>query len=351
MSTITATPAGQTLQQIADAANPGDVITVEPGQYAGFMMTRSGNAGAPIRFNALPGAQIVTPVPSKGDGIDLEGASYIHVMGFTCNGMARAGIRSVGVDAANRAQGVLIMNCRCDANAMWGIFTSYSDLVEIERNRCSNSLAEHGIYVSHATRAPRVIGNECFGNAMNGIHLNSGVNEFVEEAFVANNVVHDNSAKNGGSGINCDGIVNSAITNNMLYANHASGISLYRYTSSAPATGNIVQNNIVVMFGSDGLVVPGSQYALNIRNASTSNTIIGNVFTSMLLDADCLPGYFGENNTIVVPVGKPLYLSADSDKTHLTPTQWAATTGEIGMKVLTPDQAFKGWPGFYERAA
>mgnify|MGYP003418172734 CR=1 FL=1 len=40
----------------------------------------------------------------------------------------------------------------------------------------------------------------------------------------------------GGSGINGDGLINSVIRNNLLYDNHASGISLYRIDGATGAT-------------------------------------------------------------------------------------------------------------------
>src|SRR5207302_10186010 len=74
----------------------------------------------------------------------------------------------------------------------------------------------------------------------------------------------------GGSGINCDGVQNSRIENNLIYNNHASGISLYQIDAAAGSTNNVVVNNTIEM-ASDG------RWPINIKNASTGNTVYNNV--------------------------------------------------------------------------
>src|SRR5437879_3293603 len=86
----------QTLQHVANLAQPGDTVIVQPGNYTGFDLTTSGTAAAPITFKALPGAVISSPNAVTGrDGINLESASYVTIDGFTITGMPRAGIRAV----------------------------------------------------------------------------------------------------------------------------------------------------------------------------------------------------------------------------------------------------------------
>src|SRR5690349_10907603 len=70
----------QTLQHAADRVRPGDVVTVRPGNYAGFALgwnfPQGGTAPKRITFQAMPGAIIDEANPYTEDGIDLEGASY-----------------------------------------------------------------------------------------------------------------------------------------------------------------------------------------------------------------------------------------------------------------------------------
>lgn len=328
----------QTLQFAANHVKPGDEVIVEPGTYAGFELTKSGTATNRIVFHAEPGVTIDTPGPT-GDDIDLEGASFITIEGFTTIHADRAGIRSV------TNQGVIIQNNDADQNTMWGIFTAYSDYVIIQNNVTSRSVDEHGIYVSHATLDPQILNNTVWGNNVNGIHINSGVNQSIVGALVEGNLIYDNG-RSGGSGISCDGLENSTIENNLLYDNHFFGISLYHVTSTLPAMNNLVQNNTVVM-AADGF------YALNIRNGSINNTVRDNIFTSMLMDADSIPGYQANDNAIVVPAGGTLYLSANSDNTRLTLPGWQQATGQdANSLVVTPDQVFQDYAdGNYQLSA
>ena len=80
-------------------------------------------------FSADPGVVVDTPGPVRTpDGINLEGASYIVIDGFTVIGMPRTGIRSVTNDH------VTIRNNIGDKNGRWGIFTGFSDDLLIEDN-------------------------------------------------------------------------------------------------------------------------------------------------------------------------------------------------------------------------
>jgi len=297
----------KTLQYAANHVQAGDYVDVAAGTYTGFNLTTSGTATNRITFHGEAGATINASGPT-GDDINLEGASFVTIEGFTTTNASRAGIRSV------TNQGVIIRNNDSDQNNMWGIFTAYSDFVDIEDNITSRSVNEHGIYVSHATQDPIIRDNQVWGNYVNGIHLNSGVNESIVGALVEGNVIHDNGA-GGGSGISGDGIEGATIQNNLLYNNHFFGISLYHVTSTLPAMGNHVLNNTVIM-------APDGFYALNIRNGSINNEVRNNIFTSMLMDSNSIPGYQAGNNVIVVAPGQKLYLSADSDQTHLTLAGW-----------------------------
>jgi len=279
----------QTLQFAANHVQPGDAVIVGAGNYAGFELTTSGTSANRIIFHGEPGATINAP-GRTGDDINLEGASYVTIEGFTTTNATRAGIRSV------TNQDVIIRNNNSDRNGMWGIFTAFSDYVDIENNTASRSVDEHGIYVSHATINPIIRDNLVWGNHVNGIHINSGVNQSIVGALVQGNVIYDNGV-GGGSGISCDGLEKSTIQNNLLYNNHFFGISLYHVTSTLPSMENQVLNNTVVM-------APDGFYALNIRNSSVNNTVRRNIFSSMLMDSDCIPGYQAGQNAIVVPQAK-----------------------------------------------
>ncbi len=58
------------------------------------------------------------------------------------------------------------------------------------------------------------------------------------------NIIYNNG-RTGGSGINGDGVQSSRIDNNLLYDNHASGISLYQIDGGQPSRNNFVAHNTI----------------------------------------------------------------------------------------------------------
>ena len=215
-----------TLQYAADHARSGDTIHVLDGDYTGFDLRHGGTAAAPIVFLA-EGKQVRIARRNRKtpDGINIEGCDHVVVDGFVINEMPRAGVRgAVGSH-------LTIRRVRAAHNGSWGIFIAHCDDVAIVQNQLSHSVKEHGIYVSNSGDRPEIRGNVCWGNRGSGIHMNGDLSQggdgIISGAIIANNVVFENG-KGGGSGINCDGVRDSKFQNNLLYNNHASGLSLYR---------------------------------------------------------------------------------------------------------------------------
>jgi parallel beta-helix repeat protein len=286
----------RTLQHAADRVQAGDVVRVRPGAYAAFQLSTTGRSGAEIAFVAEDGATI-----SGGtDGINLEGTEderiqYVRIEGFSVTGAERAGIRAVW------CQHVTFRGNRADQNGRWGIFTGFCDDLLIERNETSRSTIEHGIYVSNSGDRPVIRGNTAWGNNRAGIHMNGDIeiqpgDGVITGALVEANVVYDNGV-DGGSGINCDGVEDSVFRNNLLYDNHASGISLFREDGGRPSSRNLVVNNTIAM-ASD------ARWALNIQNASIDNVILNNVLLhagprgAIDLCPDCRAGTRSDYNVV-----------------------------------------------------
>src|SRR5947208_9178702 len=166
----------------------------------------------------------------------------------------------------NAQQGIIENNTANNCGS-WGVFTSHEDGVLVQSNICSNAQTQHGIYISNASVGPIVRGNTVFGNNGAGIHMNGDLSQggtgLITGALVEDNIIHDNGV-GGASGINCDGVQSSIIRNNLLYNNHASGISLYDIDAAAGAINNLVVNHTIVN-------PSGCRRALNIQNASTGN--------------------------------------------------------------------------------
>jgi len=324
----------QTLQHAADTIGPGDTVEVRAGNYVGGYFTTSGTAQAPIVLEAYPGESpaITAYNPTTPDGINLEGASFMVVQGLTVNGHTRTGIRAV------TCEHVTIRNNSMDQNGEWGILTGFCDDLLIENNVTSRSIGQHGIYVGNSGDRPVIRGNIIFGNNANGIHMNGDISQggdgIISDALVEANVIYDNGV-GGGSGINCDGVQDSLIRNNLIYNEHASGISLYQIDGGGPSTGNRVLNNTV-------LIASNGRWALNIQdgaaNTASRNNILWNAHSfrgSLDISADSLPGFTEDNNAVMDR------FTTDGGDTVLTLAEWQQQTGlDAHSFVSTPDALF-----------
>lgn len=282
-----------TLQKAADTALPGDYVIVAAGRYQGCNVTASGRPDARITFHADPGVSIVAPNAVTGDGINLEGASFVTVEGFSIADMPRAGIRSVS------NTGVEIRGNVLDHNMMWGILTGFSDAVVIENNTASRTQQQHGIYVGNSGDRPVIRGNVVTGNRDCGIHVNAdahaGGDGIITGAVIEGNVVRDNGL-GGGAGINLDGVQDAVIRNNLLADNHAAGIALFWTDGREASQRNLVANNTVVQ-AADG------RWAVLVGGGSVDNTLVNNVLVhrnpargGISVDAASLPGFTSDWN-------------------------------------------------------
>jgi len=320
--------AWQTIQHASDMVQPGDSVIVYPGQYVGFYHTTSGTAAARIIFSAIQGTFINQPNAITDDGINLEGASYITIEGFNIQSMPRAGIRSVvNTDA-------VIRNNICTANGYWGIFTGFSENVLIQSNLCASSQNEHGIYVSNSADHPRIIDNYCRFNHGSGIHMNGDLSQggdgIISFAEIVGNSIHNNG-EGGGSGINCDGVQDSYITNNLLYGNQASGISLYQIDAGEPCHRTAVVNNTIIQ-------PDNGRWALNITNGSAD--VI--VFNNILLSRHSFRGAITTDATAVLSLRCNHNICADrfsidDGDAVLSLAQWQVQTNQDNQSILAEE--------------
>lgn len=313
---VTIQAAWKTLQFAADNAIAGDTVLIADGNYRGFSaMDQSGTASAPIVFKAINSAAIINLPCSynNNDGINIENVDYIVVEGFKVNGMPRAGIRIALSDHTT------VKNNICTGNYKWGIFTAFADYVTLEGNECSYSTDEHGIYHSNSGDHAVISHNISHHNNRCGIHMNGdismGGDGILSDASVYGNIIYENGVA-GGSGINCDGVIDSRIFNNLLYENHASGISLYQIDGGAPSTGNLVYNNTIVN-------ADDARWCVNITDDCTGNKLKNNILInqhpwrgSIVIAASALQGFVSDYNIVTGT------LSPDGDATLLSLAQW-----------------------------
>ncbi|MBN1434756.1 right-handed parallel beta-helix repeat-containing protein [Candidatus Fermentibacterales bacterium] len=302
-------------QHAADIVLADDSVIGLDGDYAGFDLRTSGTQSAPIVFHC-PGGSVWIDAenPVTPDGINIEGADWVTVSGFNVTGIDRNGIR------AALGGHITITGCYCEHCYERGIFTAFVDHAVIEENECCYSTDEHGIYHSNSGDYPSIRFNRCHHNNACGIHMNgdlsAGGDGTISFATVEGNTVWENGAGGGGSGINCDCVVESDFFNNLLYGNHASGISLYRIDGASGSTGNRVFNNTVVQ-PSDG------RWCININTGSTDNRLLNNILLnahswrgSIAIDASSHAGFQSDYNAVQDR------LSADGGDTVIPLADW-----------------------------
>ncbi|HXJ36287.1 MAG TPA: right-handed parallel beta-helix repeat-containing protein, partial [Candidatus Eisenbacteria bacterium] len=321
-----------TLGHAAGVVNAGDTVHVLDGSYQGFYLDRSGSPGSPITFHAEgPNVQITADNGTTPDGINVEGAAYVVLDGFVANGRTRAGIR-VAV-----SQFVTVRNCRTGNNGRWGIFSGFADDLTIEDNETYGSVLEHGIYVSNTCTRPIVRRNHVHDNHGNGIHMNGDLSQggagIITNALVERNVIHGNGV-GGGSGINMDGAQNGVIRNNLLYDNHASGISLYQIDGATGSTGNLVVNNTIVN-ASDG------RWCVNINGGSTGNRVVNNILYNLhsfrgaiTIGPDSRAGFTSDDNAVIDR------MSLDDGDTVVSLATWQGQGYDLHSFVATPTDLF-----------
>jgi len=308
--------AWQTLEYASDHITAGDTVWIQNGTYVGFDMRITGTAANPIVFIAAGNSvNITTQNPVTPDGINIENANYIEINGVRCLNQPRNGIRLA------LAHHCIVRNSFCDNSLKRGIFTGFTDDILLEFNVCSNSIDEHGIYVSNSSDRSIIRHNICHHNRGGGIQINADASQggdgISTDPEIYGNIIYENGL-GGGAGINLDGVQGALIYNNLLYQNHATGISLFQEDGAEPSIdADIVYNTIIN--ASDArwciLAVNGSS------GAQVYNNILINLHPwkgSIALDPDAVPGFNSDYNVVVNS------LSNNGDGVHITLAQWQA---------------------------
>lgn len=336
-----------TIQHAVDTIASGDTIIVQPGSYAGCRIGNSGTSGAVRTLKAsAPGTVVInslSPANRHQSLIEVENFSatvrYWVIDGFECSGAQRYGIDLRDTDF------VTVQNCVVHNSAVTGIFLAFGYHPLIQNNE-SYMNGEHGIYQSNSGDFPTIRGNRLHHNFSAGLHMNGDRNftpgdGIISFALVEKNIVWENGAPPGGaSGINCDGVSDSLIRNNLLYNNHASGISLYGIDGAEGSSRNKVYNNTIVM-AIDG------RWCINIPAAAegqpnpvgndvknnilyTPHTFRGSVSTY----SNAVSGFSCDYNVVVNR------FSIDDGGSNMSLTAWRLLGYDQHSIIATPAQLF-----------
>jgi hypothetical protein len=280
-----------TLQHAANSVQAGDTVDVAAGDYAGFALSTSGTASAPITFNAASGAVISgSPGTSNGE-IDLTYQSYVTVNGFTIDPTnqtaARAGIWAGG-SPGNNVNGLILENNTITHTDWWGILLGFTNNSTITKNNISNVAVQHGIYCGNSPVDDTISFNTIYSTAGCGIEDNAdgtqGGSGISTGMVLDGNVIYEaNSAT--GAAINFDGVQNSLIENNVIYNSQRNGIALYQYNGNGPSSGDTIVNNTIDLNSSSGT----GYAAIQAIDGAVNTTIYSNILSSQEMSLEIDP--------------------------------------------------------------
>ncbi len=259
------------IRQALTVVQPGSTVWIADGIYLGFTAQNiSGTTSNPITLRASGSNAFINATTDRVDNRDnmlLSFCAHLVIDGLNATNAPRAGMR---IDAC---QFVTVRNGRFGNNGTWGIFTDFSDDLRIEGNECYGSVLEHGIYHSNSGDRPIIRVNRCHDNDKNGIHLNGDVSEggdgMISGAIIEQNAIYNNGT-GGGGGINMDGVEDSVIRNNLIYDNHAGGITMYGIDAAHGPQNNLVAHNTIDQ-AADG------RWAILIQDAVGPITLRNNI--------------------------------------------------------------------------
>jgi Right handed beta helix region/Pel9A-like, right handed beta helix region len=339
-----------TLQHAVDSIAPGDTILVTAGTYVGCRIGIPGGTSSPKTLQAAPGAAVLidAPGPANRHNSIIEVENFSTTMtDWVIGGFEIANSPKYGIDVRVTDR-ITVQGNHVHDSALTGIFTAFSNDVLIQNNETDHN-HEHGIYQSNSSTHPTIRGNNSHDNASAGIHMNGDLSQvppgskkhtgLVQFATVEGNTIWNNGTS-GGSGINCDGVDDSVISNNLLYNNYASGISLYAIDGAHGSSNNMVYNNTIVM-------APNSRFVINIPNDGggkkppVGNVVENNILYtpdashgSVLIAKATVAGFHSDHN-IVVNV-----FSANNDASVISLAKWQTHGYDVHSKIATPAQLF-----------
>ncbi|MHC4713423.1 MAG: putative Ig domain-containing protein [Planctomycetota bacterium] len=333
-----------TLQHAVDTIQPGDSVIVEPGTYVGCRIMSSGGAAAVKTLKAQTAGTVLLDQPSSSashDGIlEIEGpgqtVSYWVIEGFDVDGQSQT---YRGIDVRETTH-ITVRECTVTDAYTTGIFAAFSDYMLVENNESYNN-GEHAIYVNNSADYGTVRSNVAHDNTSGCIHMNGDVS-MGGDGVMSYWLVEKNTCYNtpSSAGINCDGVSDSKILNNIVYDVNGNGISLYAWDGAEGSSRNLVYNNTVVMpsTGRWAIDIPTALYS---QPDPTGNKIKNNILYnahatrgSIETYSSSVPGFESDYNVVVDR------FSIDEGSSTITLSQWQSYGYDLNSITATPSELF-----------
>lgn len=277
-----------TIQNASDVAQPGDLVIITPGRYAGVQVElRGGEDNAYIHFLGWGEAGTVIIDRSADSSLSwlrhhfyFIAAHHYIIQNLTFeNAENGAGIFFSGYfsETGQFSHHVIVMDIYSHDNGSWGLHTTSTNTLLIQDSIFTNSRDEHGTYLSGSGDNMIIRRNVFQANNAAGLQINADpqtateelfywldnstgntcnwreddidsltwhevkdcydsqglpdLGEFIEDGIsehiiIEQNVITANGAI-GGAGINLASVRNSTVRNNLIYGNFAAGIACW----------------------------------------------------------------------------------------------------------------------------
>jgi hypothetical protein len=321
------------IRKAADAAQPGDIITIAAGDYPPFKIKeKHGTKAAPIYIVGEGDVRITPNGSSERDNIFVTYCDWIVVTNIGSFHANRAGIR---VDNSHH---ITIRNSRFGDNMTWGIFANHANDILIENNETYGSRKQHGIYFSNSADRPTIRGNRSHDNIDCGIHLNGDLSMgegrdvvgdgTVSGAVIENNIVYGNG-KEGGAAINLDGVEDSIVRNNLLYDNHATGIALFKGDGAKGPSNVKVINNTIDM-------AADARWSIAVKNASGPVYVFNNILLNRNLGRGALD--LGESSSLPKLLARFGWMGKNADMNNVV-SDYNIFAGGKGIVTLNDNES------------
>jgi parallel beta-helix repeat protein len=282
----------QTIQHAASTLLPGDTVIVQPGIYAeAVYVSTSGSAGAPITFQAQPGAILESPYPGASlSAFDVQpGVGDVVLDGFE----ARDGFGET-IFVRYGGHDIVISNCNVHHNQV-GIWIDSASNIEVDNCQIHDNTGL-GMRVSGTSQFVTVSGTVSSNNN-DGLGCNGKADGFTVEETTSNvTFVNARAAGNGQDGFDLQGdavmvsgsasqnntcagikLAQNARVENSLITGNTTGIGTSSYFN-APVTMTIINSTVAdnsgtQMFFRDPNVPTGETavpYNVVVRNVVAS---------------------------------------------------------------------------------
>jgi parallel beta-helix repeat protein len=256
----TAADPWRTVQHAVDRAPGGATITIGPGVFDGFIVSRSG-----LTVRGTPAATVVT---GTGDIVVFNGVDSGLISDVEVRGAATPFGAGIRVDASS---GVVVERSRLHDNRSFGIKVADSTHVTIRDNDIYGN--ETGIELARAGDGIVVEGNRIHDNdrmvtsARGGnaivFYLTTGEISVTNNTIWANRAPTDAEPGYDGGAFEVYGASNLRISDNVLWDNNNAMET--GTDGSLPCSGNMFTHNIVRGLGT----VPGETEGMILRCADT----------------------------------------------------------------------------------